>query len=92
MAKKSIIIGSKPVTTPQPNPEDWVTNRLQAQEVIPTPLPVPTKVPEQKLKRLTLDIPEPLHKAIKQAAAKEGVSMVDQIRELLVKHYLKDDV
>jgi hypothetical protein len=42
-----------------------------------------------KLKRLTLDIPKPLHKAIKAQAVEEGIPMVDMLRTLLEQHYGK---
>lgn len=40
-----------------------------------------------KMKRLTLDISKPLHKAIKAKAVEEGVPMVDMLRSLLEAHY-----
>lgn len=42
---------------------------------------------EPKMKRLTLDIPEELHRAIKLHAVQQGVSMVDELRTLLTEHY-----
>jgi predicted DNA binding CopG/RHH family protein len=39
------------------------------------------------MKRLTLDLPEPLHRAIKKNAAEEGVTMAEKLRVLLTKHY-----
>ncbi|GAQ00032.1 hypothetical protein NIES2104_65970 [Leptolyngbya sp. NIES-2104] len=42
-----------------------------------------------KMKRLTLDIPKPLHKAIKAQAVEEGISIVDMLRTLLEHHYGK---
>jgi hypothetical protein len=41
------------------------------------------------MKRLTLDIPEPLHRAIKMRSVEEGVAMVDMLRLLLQEHYAK---
>jgi predicted DNA binding CopG/RHH family protein len=49
--------------------------------------PTPTPAPKEKTKRLTLDIPETLHRAIKGKAAIEGVAMVDMLRELLEEKY-----
>ncbi len=46
-----------------------------------------TVVEEQKTKRLTLDLPEGLHRAIKRRAVDEGVTMVDMLRKLLQDHY-----
>jgi predicted DNA binding CopG/RHH family protein len=43
--------------------------------------------PEQKMKRLTLDLPEGLHRAIKRRAVEEGVTMVDMLRTLLEQQY-----
>ncbi len=42
-----------------------------------------------KMKRLTLDIAKPLHKAIKAKAVEEGIPMVDMLRSLLEKYYGK---
>jgi predicted DNA binding CopG/RHH family protein len=39
------------------------------------------------MKRLTLDLPEPLHRAIKKNAADEGVTMAQKLRTLLRQHY-----
>ena len=40
-----------------------------------------------KMKRLTLDIPAELHKAIKIDAARQGVAMADQLRAILAQQY-----
>lgn len=40
-----------------------------------------------KMKRLTLDIPEPLHRAIKFKAVEQGVTMAELLRELLEERY-----
>jgi predicted DNA binding CopG/RHH family protein len=39
------------------------------------------------MKRLTLDLPEPLHRMIKKSAAEEGVTMAQRLRAILTKHY-----
>jgi predicted DNA binding CopG/RHH family protein len=39
------------------------------------------------MKRLTLDLSEPLHRAIKKNAAEEGVTMARKLRALLSEHY-----
>jgi predicted DNA binding CopG/RHH family protein len=41
----------------------------------------------EKMKRLTLDLPEGLHRAIKRRAVEEGVTMVDMLRKLLEERY-----
>jgi hypothetical protein len=40
-----------------------------------------------RTKRLTLDLPEALHRAIKVSAAQDGVTMAEKLRALLLKHY-----
>jgi hypothetical protein len=51
--------------------------------------PVEAEIEAVKIKRLTLDIPEPLHRAIKMRSVEEGVAMVDMLRLLLQEHYAK---
>ena len=48
----------------------------------PTPPP-----PREPTRRLTLDIPERLHRAMKIRAATTGVTMLDEVRALLETHY-----
>jgi predicted DNA binding CopG/RHH family protein len=45
------------------------------------------KRPSAGMKRLTLDLSEPLHRAIKKNAADEGVTMAQKLRALLSEHY-----
>jgi predicted DNA binding CopG/RHH family protein len=40
------------------------------------------------MKRLTLDISEPLHRAIRMKAVEEGTAMAYLLRNLLKTHYL----
>jgi hypothetical protein len=47
----------------------------------------PGRTATLKMKRLTLDISEDLHRAIKLDAVHAGVTMVDRLRALLLKHY-----
>ncbi|STU54640.1 Uncharacterised protein [Klebsiella pneumoniae subsp. ozaenae] len=44
----------------------------------------------EKMKRLTIDIPESLHKAIKSACALRGTKIADEVRELLYDKYGKE--
>jgi hypothetical protein len=67
--------------------DDWVSTASPASpEPPPAIAPEPEKAPI-KMKRLTLDIPEDLHKAIKRKAADEGVAMVDLLRSDLEQKY-----
>lgn len=61
---------------PKPGAEQWVR-----QGVEPAP-PAPVK-----LKRLTLDLPEALHRAIKLRSVEDGTSIVEMLRALLEREY-----
>jgi len=39
------------------------------------------------VRRLTLDLPESLHRTIKHKAVEQGVTMAQMLRALLLKHY-----
>lgn len=54
-------------------PEAWV---------IATPL-----VPGEPTKRLTVDVPEILHRRVKIQCAIQGVTLADVVRELLEQHF-----
>jgi hypothetical protein len=74
MSTKKIQIGAKPTSKPAPATADaWVESREDA-----TPEP---------MKRLTIDVPESLHKAIKIACATRGTKIADEVRDLLLQKY-----
>lgn len=56
----------------KPTPDEWVTHRTVTAET-------PT------MKRLTLDLPEALHKELKIRAAREETTMADIVRKLIEK-------
>ena len=73
MTAKKISIGSKPTNKPVPVSADvWVENR---------------SVDVQPMKRLTIDIPESLHRQIKAQCAMNGTKIADEVRELLMNKY-----
>jgi predicted DNA binding CopG/RHH family protein len=70
------------------NVDNWVENRevptSEANPQLAAPETTTIEEPsEPKIKRLTLDISEALHKKIKVRAVIEGISMVEMLRELL---------
>lgn len=69
-----------------PNVDNWVNTRSVEAEV-EVQLDV-EPVSKPKMKRLTLDITEELHKAIKLKSVQEGVPMADLLRILLEKNFL----
>jgi predicted DNA binding CopG/RHH family protein len=84
MAKK-VTFGVKPIEQQSASVDEWVDTRSAPGEIADSPESTPA--PKEKFKRLTLDIPETLHRAIKGKAASEGVAMVDMLRELLEEKY-----
>jgi predicted DNA binding CopG/RHH family protein len=83
---KKITIGTKPSPVSAPAQIDqWVAERGEANDAeSQSPISTPESV---KMKRLTLDIPEDLHKAIKTKAVVEGVPMANMLRSLLEQYY-----
>ncbi|WP_336804096.1 plasmid partition protein ParG [Erwinia aphidicola] len=79
MSVKKVTFGAKP-TKPAPSADAWVESRSVEDE----PLLV------EKMKRLTIDIPESLHKAIKSSCALRGAKIADEVRELLYSKYGKE--
>lgn len=78
MSTKKISFGTKLTNKPAPVAADaWVDNR-EAGAVEPT-------------KRLTIDIPESLHRAIKAQCALRGSKIVDEVRVLLLQKYGNTD-
>lgn len=71
---KKISIGAKP-SAHLANPDQWVKDR-SAQD-------------KEQTKRLTIDIPESLHRAIKSQCAARGAKIADEVRELLFQKYGK---
>lgn len=76
MSGKKIAIGAKPTTKPTTTPtaDTWVESRvLDAQS--------------EEMKRLTIDIPASLHRAIKSQTGARGTKIADEVRELLMQKY-----
>lgn len=72
MIGKRVAIGLKPGT--QKRADDWVS------DVATTTAPEEEGAPAPIMKRLTIDIPEDLHRTLKVKAASEGVKMADLVR------------
>lgn len=74
MVGKKVAFSGKPQTKKESDAskDDWVKNR---------------STEEVKMKRLTIDVPEELHRRIKSGCAGRGVKMADEIRALLEQHF-----
>ena len=77
MNAKKIAFGTKPTTKPAPV-DTWVESRASGDEA-----------KAEAMKRLTIDIPESLHRAIKSQCAMRGSKIADEVRELLLQKYGK---
>ena len=76
MSTKKVAFGTKPTNRPVPEMVDlWVDNRAEDHVVA------------EPMKRLTIDIPESLHRSIKAQCAMRGSKIVDEVRELLLQKY-----
>ena len=76
MSTKKVSIGAKPTSKPAPVSADaWVESRTG------------TADEPEKMKRLTIDVPESLHRAIKAQCAMRGSKIADEVRELLIQKY-----
>jgi len=74
MSTKKISFGTKPTNKPVPvAADDWVENREVGNV--------------ESMKRLTIDIPESLHRAIKAQCAMRGTKIANEVRELLLNKY-----
>jgi len=76
MSTKKVAIGAKPTGKPAPATADAWVERSRAQEG-----------GVQKMKRLTIDVPEDLHRRIKTRCAQNGLKIADEVRELLMQKY-----
>ncbi|CCG09101.1 hypothetical protein [Pararhodospirillum photometricum] len=76
MSTKKISIGTKPSAKSASAAADaWVESRSTG------------NVPEP-MKRLTIDVPESLHRSIKTQCAMRGTKIADEVRELLLQKYV----
>ena len=96
---KKVAFTAKPQQAQIEQIEQWVSPSEPAAEpasanpiaapIADSPAPTPPQIPIEsvKMKRLTLDIPETLHRSIKLQAVTQSVSMVDLLRTLLEEKY-----
>jgi hypothetical protein len=78
MTAKKVAFGKKPTQKPTTDADAWVENRE-----------ISEGDEKEKTKRLTIDIPESLHREIKAQCAMRGAKIADEVRELLLKKYGK---
>ena len=67
---------ARPSAAPRPDPEMWVAG-TGGEAGTPAPKPV------VRMKRLTLDVPEDLHRRVKTGCAARGEKIADVVRRYL---------
>lgn len=103
MARKKVTFGAQPKAQPNINEwvetrevgstsnevQSDPANISEAAQTTNEPTSPAAEKPQsqEKIKRLTLDIPESLHRRIKGKAVMEGTTMVEMLRELLIETY-----
>jgi hypothetical protein len=83
--KTSLGIKPKHEVANRPDIDKWVEGAPTAPEA-ETPAEVPTI---DKFKRLTIDIPDSLHRKLKASCAERGIRMADLLRDLIEKNLRK---
>ena len=69
---KKVSFGAKPKgSQPTPNPDDWVQQQAGAED----------SPDSEPMRRLTIDVPEALHRQLKITAASQNMAMADLVRE-----------
>lgn len=82
MSAKKVPITKKPIASETPRSlDDWVSSSELSEEE------KPSESKPEKMKRLTLDIPQSLHRAIKRKAIDENQTMAELLRALLEQNY-----
>ena len=76
---KSVSFARPPARKPQPNADAWVGGG-GAEAASPSAKATKSPVP---MKRLTLDIPEELHRRVKSGCAVRGEKIADVVRRYL---------
>ena len=92
MAAKKVGFGKKPTSKKTPDLDQWVERRnvenVESETNTKDPNSSSPSQSKPKMKRLTIDVSEELHRAIKMKAVEQGTPMADMLRSLLESNYL----
>lgn len=81
---KTVNIGKRPGKRPSAEAIDkWIEAQGETEAQPPAVVAEPPKVIASKMKRLTIDIPDSLHRRVKSQCGQDGLRMADVIRGLL---------
>ena len=92
MSGKKVSFGAKPQLTQVPlTPDSWVSGEEVSAEPETPVAAKPTEASSKGLmKRLTIDIPESLHKRVKSGCALRGEKIADVVRDLLEQRFAEE--
>jgi len=77
MSGKTINISKRPSACSGKSPDEWVTGGAKPQE------PAKPQEAEEKMKRLTIDVPEGLHRRLKTHCSSKGTTIALWVRALI---------
>lgn len=80
MAKKSFTIGARPSTRNTPDSVDAFVSQHRERER--------QAAPPEPMRRLTIDIRESLHRALKVQCVTQGVTIADVVRDMLEERFM----
>jgi len=86
MSGKKVAIGKRPLSTSNVSADAWVESYGATPKTEPEPI-AEKKENSEEMKRLTIDIPASLHRAIKSQTGARGAKIADEVRELLMQKY-----
>jgi predicted DNA binding CopG/RHH family protein len=90
---KTVSIGKRPSARPSVEAVDkWMESQASkaeetAGQVAPPATSTDPKADAPKMKRLTIDIPDSLHRRVKSRCGQDGLRMADVIRNLLEERF-----
>lgn len=84
---KKVSIKPKTTNNQSDDVENWVAS-TETELVANSSAIAETSKSKPKMKRLTIDVTEDLHRAIKLKAVEQGTPMADMLRSLLERNYL----
>lgn len=80
--QKKVGLGARPV---RKDPDTWVQDGAEKPVAIakPSEQPEPEPVTTEKMKRLTIDLPESIHQEFKIYCTRKNLRMADVVREMV---------
>jgi predicted DNA binding CopG/RHH family protein len=78
----------QPLKVVQPPAEEWINEGVESHlQPAPGSTPAAASAPVERMKRLTIEVPESLHTRVKVGCAKKGLKISDEVREMLSERF-----